>query len=136
MPEIVRDLGQRYGDLGSVLVQHQGKLFVISGTSAWGYPEWIVVPANAHGAVTSWRDLGTGGTRDAALAVLEDTCHCGAPLAGSDHCIADGGCGCEQYERYCDEVYDPEPGDEPVIGYLSDEDLEDVIARLRAELEG
>ncbi len=33
----------------------------------------------------------------------EETCHCGGPMRGSDHCSY---CGCEAYETYCDEVYD------------------------------
>ena len=33
-----------------------------------------------------------------------DTCHCGSPMRGSDHCPA---CLCEQFECTCDHVYVP-----------------------------
>lgn len=34
----------------------------------------------------------------------EDTCHCGSPMRGSDHCPS---CGCELWESYCDWKYNP-----------------------------
>jgi hypothetical protein len=132
MAEIVRDLGNRYGSEGSVLVRHQGNWFVVSSTmNPDGSVETAAFPGNAHGGVTGWREVcgGYGLDRDQVMAALEDTCHCGAPLAGSDHCPS---CGCEQYESYCDAVYDPGP----VTDYLSDEELADINDRLRAELEG
>lgn len=33
----------------------------------------------------------------------ETTCHCAAPFNGSDHCPE---CGCEQFEAYCDHIWD------------------------------
>lgn len=35
----------------------------------------------------------------------EETCHCGSPMRGSDHCPW---CGCEQWERTCDETWEGE----------------------------
>ena len=35
----------------------------------------------------------------------ETDCHCGADKRGSDHCHY---CGCEEYETYCDEIYNAE----------------------------
>lgn len=54
----------------------------------------------------------TTGTATLAPAADLDTCHCGAPLHGSDHCTF---CFCEQFESTCDATYEPE----------ADDDLED-----------
>jgi hypothetical protein len=134
MTEIWRDLGNRYGDQGSVLVKHQHKFFVVSSAMTPAGLQTQAFHANAHGGVTSWCEVAGGYelTVEQVIAEFADLCHCGARLSGSDHCTALGGCGCEQYERYCDAVYDPEPVEE----YLSDEDLAETNDRLRAELEG
>jgi hypothetical protein len=38
-------------------------------------------------------------TSDCELHTAANTCHCGMPMRGSDHCP---GCGCEQYEAVCE----------------------------------
>lgn len=123
MTEIIRDLGNRYGNLGSALIRHDGRLLVISGTDAYGYSEWLAVPSNAHGAVTNWRDYATRGSREELMEALAEICHCGSPMRGSDHCPH---CGCEQYEtslvRDCGQTYDAEY-DEP--GY--EETFRDIV---------
>jgi hypothetical protein len=35
-----------------------------------------------------------------------ETCHCGSPMDGSDHCP---NCYCEAWESYCEQVFVPEP---------------------------
>lgn len=100
---IIRDLGNKYGNLGSVLVRHLGRYFVVSGTDRWDNPEWIVVPATRSGRVTGWRDLATRDTKEAALDVLgkwDGKCHCGGDLRALDRCPV---CSCELFEIDCGE---------------------------------
>jgi hypothetical protein len=121
MAEIVRDLGNRYGDLGSVLARQDGAWFVVSSTTnPDGSRETKAFPANAHAGVTSWREVcgDYGLTVGQVVEALEDVCHCGSPMRGSDHCPH---CGCEQYEtslvRDCTVQYDRDYGeDDPRLG--------------------
>jgi hypothetical protein len=34
---------------------------------------------------------------------MDETCHCGSPMRGSDHCPW---CGCEEHESWCDDRWD------------------------------
>ena len=98
----VKDLGNRYGTLGSALVRKDRRHFVVSGTDRYGAAEWLVVPASRGGTVTSWRELCTADTREQAVARLEkwdNRCHCGADLADRDRCPR---CSCELFFRDCD----------------------------------
>lgn len=99
----VKDLGNRYGNLGSVLVTRLGQYFVVSGTDRWGYPEWLVVSATRTGRVTSWRDLATRDTKETALAALAKwtgRCHCGAVIRGRRYCPF---CSCKLFAFDCGE---------------------------------
>lgn len=99
----VKDLGNRYGNLGSALVRKDGRYFVISGTTRWEHTEWAVFPASRTGRVISWRDLTTRDTREQAVEALSEHCHCGSPMRGSDHCPF---CFCEEGQGHCEERYD------------------------------
>lgn len=107
MAEVVRDLKKRYGDLGSVLVKHDGRFLVVSSTVTPIGPETKAFPATRTGKVTSWREVmgGYGLTIAQVVADLDNFCHCGAPMRGSDHCPF---CGCEQFEAFCGERYGPD----------------------------
>lgn len=49
---------------------------------------------------------------------MDDECHCGAPMRGSDHCPV---CFCEEHESTCDHVFDPETESDliPHTGHFS-----------------
>jgi hypothetical protein len=44
-----------------------------------------------------------------ARQVMSETCHCGSPMGGSDHCPD---CMCEEMESWCDHVHVHVPEDE------------------------
>jgi hypothetical protein len=103
MPKVVRNLEGRYGDLGSALVLQDGCFYVVSSTSnPNGSVETRAFPATRRGRVTSWREVAGdyGMTIEEVVAELEDVCHCGTRLHGSDHCPS---CLCEQLEKDCGE---------------------------------
>jgi hypothetical protein len=98
----VRDLGSRYGNLGSVLARKDGRYYVVSSTSTPIGPQTLAFRATRRGRITSWREVAGdyGMTIEQVIADLEGRCHCGADLRGSDHCPA---CFCGQLEQYCDQ---------------------------------
>jgi hypothetical protein len=73
-----------------------------------------------HDLGGTFRPLGEC-TSDCELHTRENTCHCGMPMRGSDHCA---GCGCEQYEATCAArtalvtVRDGRPTEAEVAAYL------------------
>jgi hypothetical protein len=97
----VRDLGNRHGNLGSVLVRKDSRFYVVSSAQTPYGPQTQAFRATKTGKITSWREVAGdyGMTREQVIEELGERCHCGADFAGSDHCPH---CGCEQYESYCD----------------------------------
>ena len=70
--QVVKELGGFRG--AAVLVEHQGKHYVVSSVDAmFSGPETLVFEADESGEVTSWGEVagGRGMSRDEAIADLE-----------------------------------------------------------------
>jgi hypothetical protein len=104
--KVVTDLGNAHGNLGSVLVRKDGRYYVVSSASTPAGPQTHAFRSSRTGKVTNWREVAGdyGMTREQVIAELDELCHCGSPMRGSDHCPF---CGCEEYEAYCDEDWTP-----------------------------